>query len=50
MKLVDAEIVFGGGKINYTFYSDERVDFRALVADLAKVLEGAHRTPPDRGP
>ena len=39
MKLVDAEIVFGGGKINYTFYSDERVDFRALVADLAKVLK-----------
>ena len=39
MKLVDAEIVFGGGKINYTFYSDERVDFRALVAELAKVLK-----------
>jgi cell fate regulator YaaT (PSP1 superfamily) len=39
MKLVDAEIVFGGGKINYTFYSDERVDFRALVADLAKMLK-----------
>lgn len=39
MKLVDAEIVFGGGKINYTFYSDERVDFRALVADLAKALK-----------
>ncbi len=39
MKLVDAEIVFGGGKINYTFYSDERVDFRGLVADLAKMLK-----------
>lgn len=39
MKLVDAEIVFGGGRINYRFYSDERVDFRALVADLAKVLK-----------
>lgn len=39
MKLVDAEIVFGGGKITYSFYSDERVDFRALVADLAKILK-----------
>lgn len=39
MKLVDAEIVFGGGKILFSFYSEERVDFRALVADLARALK-----------
>lgn len=39
MKLVDAEIAFGGGKITFSFYSEERVDFRALVSDLAKVLK-----------
>ncbi len=39
MKLVDAEITFGGGKVTFSFYSEERVDFRALVSDLAKVLK-----------
>jgi cell fate regulator YaaT (PSP1 superfamily) len=39
MKLVDAEIMFGGGKIVISFYAEERVDFRALVADLARVLK-----------
>ncbi len=39
MKLVGADIGFGGEKITISFYSDERVDFRALVADLAKVLK-----------
>ncbi|MCZ7663422.1 MAG: stage 0 sporulation family protein [Thermoleophilia bacterium] len=39
MKLVDAEIMFGGGKITFSFYSEERIDFRALVADLAKALK-----------
>ena len=34
--LVGADIGFGGEKITISFYSDERVDFRALVADLAK--------------
>lgn len=38
MKLVDAEVMFGGGKIVFSFYADERVDFRALVVDLAKAL------------
>ncbi len=38
MKLVSADIGFGGEKITISFYSDERVDFRALVADLAKAL------------
>lgn len=39
MKLVDAEIVFGGGKITFSFSAEERVDFRGLVSDLAKVLK-----------
>ena len=39
MKLVGADIGFGGEKITFSFYSDERVDFRDLVADLAKTLK-----------
>lgn len=39
MKLVSADVSFGGEKITFNFYSDERVDFRALVADLAKTLK-----------
>ncbi len=39
MKLVGADISFGGEKITFSFYADERVDFRSLVADLAKVLK-----------
>ena len=39
MKLVDADIGFGGEKITFSFFSEERVDFRSLVADLAKVLK-----------
>ncbi|MFH0916014.1 MAG: stage 0 sporulation family protein [bacterium] len=39
MKLVNADIGFGGEKITFSFYSDERVDFRGLVADLAKTLK-----------
>ncbi|MBU2601577.1 MAG: stage 0 sporulation family protein [Actinobacteria bacterium] len=39
MKLVDAEIMLGGGKVTFSFCSEERVDFRALVSDLAKVLK-----------
>jgi cell fate regulator YaaT (PSP1 superfamily) len=39
MKLVGADIGFGGEKITISFYSDERVDFRALVTDLAKALK-----------
>jgi cell fate regulator YaaT (PSP1 superfamily) len=39
MKLVGADIGFGGEKITFSFYSDERVDFRGLVADLAKTLK-----------
>jgi len=39
MKLVGADISFGGEKITFSFYSEERVDFRSLVADLAKALK-----------
>jgi cell fate regulator YaaT (PSP1 superfamily) len=39
MKLVDADVSFGGEKITFSFYSDERVDFRSLVADLARSLK-----------
>lgn len=39
MKLVSADISFGGERVTFNFYSDERVDFRALVADLAKTLK-----------
>jgi cell fate regulator YaaT (PSP1 superfamily) len=39
MKLVGADISFGGEKITFSFYAEERVDFRSLVADLAKALK-----------
>ena len=39
MKLVGADMSFGGEKITFSFYADERVDFRGLVADLAKALK-----------
>jgi len=39
MKLVGADIGFGGEKITFSFTSEERVDFRGLVADLAKALK-----------
>lgn len=39
MKLVDADIAFGGDKITFSFFAEERVDFRALVSDLAKALK-----------
>ncbi|MCE5253149.1 MAG: stage 0 sporulation family protein [Actinomycetia bacterium] len=39
MKLVGADIGFGGEKITFSFYADERVDFRELVADLARTLK-----------
>ncbi len=39
MKLVDAEVMFGGGKVVFSFFAEERIDFRALVVDLAKALK-----------
>ena len=38
MKLVDAEYSFEGNKVLFFFTSDGRVDFRALVKDLASTL------------
>ena len=35
MKVVDVECLFDGGKITFYFTADHRVDFRALVRDLA---------------
>jgi len=35
MKLVEAEYTFDGGRLTFYFIADERVDFRALVRDLA---------------
>ena len=38
MKLVDVEYAFDGSKVLFFFTSDGRVDFRALVKDLAAAL------------
>jgi len=38
MKLVSVEYTFDGGKIIFHFTADQRVDFRALVRDLAGVF------------
>ena len=38
MKLVDVECNFEGNKTTFFFTSDGRVDFRALVKDLASIL------------
>ena len=38
MKLVRAEYAFDGGKVVFYFTSEGRVDFRALVKDLAGTL------------
>ncbi len=38
MKLVDCEYTFDGSKILFYFTADKRVDFRALVKDLASVF------------
>src|SRR6266446_10861886 len=35
MKLVEAEYTYDGGRLTFYFTADERVDFRALVRDLA---------------
>ncbi len=35
MKLVDVESQFDGNKICFFFTADKRIDFRALVKDLA---------------
>ncbi len=35
MKLIEAEYAYDGSRLTFYFYSDDRVDFRALVRDLA---------------
>lgn len=39
MKLIDTEIIDGGAKAVFTFFAEQRVDFRALVKDLAGLLK-----------
>ena len=39
MKLIDAEYSFDRSKITFYFTADDRVDFRDLVKDLAKVFK-----------
>jgi cell fate regulator YaaT (PSP1 superfamily) len=39
MKLVEAEHLFGGDRIIFYFLSESRVDFRALVRDLAREFQ-----------
>ncbi|MCL4310337.1 MAG: stage 0 sporulation family protein [Actinomycetota bacterium] len=36
MRLINTEVVFDGSKIILSFFSEERVDFRRLVEDLAR--------------
>ncbi len=38
MKLIDVEVAEGGKKAIFIFFADSRVDFRALVKDLAGLL------------
>ncbi|MBV8694851.1 MAG: stage 0 sporulation family protein [Chloroflexi bacterium] len=38
MKLVEAEYTFDGSRLTFYFVADERVDFRALVRDLAAIF------------
>lgn len=38
MKFVDAEFAFEGGKVVFFFTSDNRIDFRELVKDLASAF------------
>jgi len=39
MKLVDVEHLFGGDRIVFYFVAEKRVDFRALVRDLAREFQ-----------
>lgn len=38
MKLIDVEYIFGRDKVIFYFVSDNRVDFRNLVKDLARIF------------
>lgn len=39
MQLFDASYSFDGSRINFIFTADDRVDFRELVKDLAKIFQ-----------
>jgi cell fate regulator YaaT (PSP1 superfamily) len=39
MKLIDAELTFDNSKIIFYFTAEERIDFRELVKDLAKIFK-----------
>lgn len=39
MKLVSADVSLSGDRVTFSFYCDERVDFRGLVADLSRTLK-----------
>jgi cell fate regulator YaaT (PSP1 superfamily) len=38
MKLVDAEISTSGNKVTFSFFAEQRIDFRGLVKELAHAL------------
>ncbi len=38
MKLIDAEVSTNGNKVTFTFFAEQRVDFRTLVKELAQAL------------
>lgn len=38
MKLIDAQIEEGGRKVVFSFFAEQRVDFRSLIRDLAGLL------------
>ena len=44
MKLIDVEYTFDRGKALFYFTADGRVDFRALVKDLAAIFRYQNRT------
>jgi cell fate regulator YaaT (PSP1 superfamily) len=39
MKLVDVEMIHGGERVVFFYLAEQRVDFRELVKDLARVLK-----------
>ncbi len=39
MQLVDVELIFGGERVVFYYLSENRVDFRELVKDLAKLFK-----------
>ncbi len=50
MKLIDVEFLRHRRKLFFYFSSEQRVDFRAYVRDLAKGVQNKNRAEADRGP